>query len=298
MAVVGFIGLGTMGAPMARNLLKAGHALRVFDVSAEARAALAEAGAVAADTALAAAEGAEFVITMLPNDAIVSAVHLGPEGLIETLAARPLLIDCSTISPDTSRALSRAAAARGFAMIDAPVSGGPGGATDATLSFMVGGSETDFARAEPILQAMGRMIVHAGNSGAGQVAKLCNNMTAAVVMAATAEALALGISQGLDPAKLSGIMANSSAASFVLDRWNPWPGVMPEAPASRGYTGGFQLGLMLKDLNLAIANARDAGASVPFGALAQSLYMLQNRRSPDAGRADFSSIQTIFTRPC
>ena len=297
MATIGFIGLGTMGAPMARNLLKAGHELRAFDVSAEARAALTGEGAIPAETAIEAAEGADFVITMLPNDAIVLAVMGGADGVIARLSARPLLIDCSTISPDTARGLARAAADRGLAMIDAPVSGGPAGAAEGTLSFMVGGSETDFSRAEPVLKDMGRLIVHAGNNGAGQVAKLCNNMTAAVVMAATAEALALGISQGLDPEKLSGIMANSSAASFVLNRWNPWPGVMPEAPASHGYAGGFQLGLMLKDLNLAVANARDAGASVPFGALAQSMYMMQARRAEDAGRADFSSIQKLFTRP-
>lgn len=295
MSIIGFIGLGTMGAPMARNLLKAGHELRAFDVSAEARAALAAEGAAATETAIEAVEGAEFVITMLPNDAIVSGVMLGEDGLIERLSARPLLIDCSTISPDTSRLLARTAADRGLAMIDAPVSGGPAGAAEGTLSFMVGGSEADFARAEPVLENMGRVIIHAGDSGAGQVAKLCNNMTAAVVMGATAEALALGISQGLDPEKLSGIMTSSSAGSFVLDRWNPWPGVMPEAPASRGYAGGFQLGLMLKDLNLAVANARDAGMSVPFGALAQSMYMMQARSAQDAVRADFSSIQKLFT---
>lgn len=296
MAIIGFIGLGTMGAPMARNLLKAEHELRAFDVSPEGRAALVEDGAMAAETAIDAAEGADFVITMLPNDAIVSVVMLGPDGLIERLAARPLLIDCSTISPDTARGLARAAAGNGLAMIDAPVSGGPAGAAEGTLSFMVGGSEADFARAEPVLKCMGRLIVHAGDNGAGQVAKLCNNMTAAVVMAATAEALAMGISQGLDPEKLSSIMANSSAGSFVLNRWNPWPGVMPEAPASRDYAGGFQLGLMLKDLNLAVANARDAGASVPFGALAQSMYMMQAGRTQDAARADFSSIQKLFTQ--
>lgn len=297
MAIIGFIGLGTMGAPMAQNLLSAGHELRVFDVSAEACAMLASEGATATESAIKAAEGAEFVITMLPNDAIVSGVMLGEDGLIERLSARPLLIDCSTISPDTTRRIARAAADKGLGMIDAPVSGGPAGAAEGTLSFMVGGSETDFARAEPVLKTMGRLIVQAGDNGAGQVAKLCNNMTAAVVMAATAEALALGISQGLDPEKLSSIMANSSAGSFVLNRWNPWPGVMPDTPASRDYAGGFQLGLMLKDLNLAVANARDAGASVPFGALAQSMYMMQAGRAQDAVRADFSSIQKLFTRP-
>lgn len=297
MAIIGFIGLGTMGAPMARNLLSAGHELRVFDVSAEACTMLGSEGATATENAIDAAEGAEFAITMLPNDAIVSGVMLGEDGLIERLTARPLLIDCSTISPNTTRRIARAAADKGFGIIDAPVSGGPTGAAEGTLSFMVGGSETDFARAEPVLKNMGRLIVHAGDNGAGQVAKLCNNMTAAVVMAATAEALALGISQGLDPEKLSSIMANSSAGSFVLNRWNPWPGVMTDAPASRDYAGGFQLGLMLKDLNLAVANARDAGASVPFGALAQSMYMMQAGRAADAVRADFSSIQKLFTRP-
>lgn len=297
MATVAFIGLGTMGARMARNLLRAGHAVRGFDLDAAAVAALAAAGGLAAGAALEAAEDADFVVSMLPNDAIVAATYLGAGGLLNGLSSRPTLIDCSTIGPDTTRATAREAAARGFTMLDAPVSGGPQGAEEATLSFMVGGSAEGFAAIEPVLRAMGRTILHVGDNGAGQVAKLCNNMTAAVVMAATAEALALGVSQGLDPAKLSEVMASSSGGSFLLSRWNPWPGVMPEAPSSRDYAGGFQLVLMLKDLGLAVESARRIGAPAPFGSLAQSLYAMKAAGAADAQRRDFSSIQEMFVRP-
>jgi 3-hydroxyisobutyrate dehydrogenase len=296
MATIAFVGLGVMGARMARNLIRAGHALTGFDPDAAALAAFAAQGGRPAGDPLAAAREAEFVFTMLPDDARVAQVYLGEGGLIAGLSSRPLLVDCSTVGPDTSRALAAAAAARGLTMLDAPVSGGPHGAEAATLAFMVGGPAQGVAAVTPILKAMGRAILHVGESGAGSVAKLCNNMVAAVVMASTAEALALGAAQGLDPARLSEVMAASSGGSFVVSRWNPWPGVTPEAPASRGYRDGFQIALMLKDLGLAVESARRLGAPTPFGALAQSLYAMKAREGADAARRDFSSIQEMFVR--
>ena len=296
MATIAFIGLGTMGARMARNLIRAGPALLGFDPDPAALAAFAAQGGRPAGDALAAAQDADFVFTMLPDDARVAQVYLGAGGLIAGLRARPILVDCSTVGPDAARAVAAAAAARGLTMLDAPVSGGPHGAEAATLAFIVGGPAEGVAAVEPILKAMGRTILHVGESGAGAVAKLCNNMVAAVVMASTAEALALGVAQGLDPARLSEAMAASSGGSFVVSRWNPWPGVTPEAPASRGYRDGFQIALMLKDLGLAIESARRLGAPTPFGALAQSLYAIKARQGEDAARRDFSSIQEMFLR--
>jgi len=297
MATIAFIGLGTMGARMARNLLKAGHQVRGCDRDEAAVAAFVADGGQGASSALAAAEGADIVVTMLPNDAVVSSIYLGPDGLIARLESRPMLVDCSTIGPETARAVASDGAAQGFAVLDAPVSGGPQAAEAATLSFMVGGSEQDFARIEPMLKDMGRTILHVGANGAGQVAKLCNNMTAAVVMGVTAEALALGVAQGLDPAVLSQVMASSSGGSFLLSRWNPWPGVLPEAPASRDYVGGFQLALMLKDVTLAVESARRLNAPTPFGSLAHSLYAMKARSAADAPQRDFSSILEFFARP-
>lgn len=282
---------------MARNLFKAGHEVRGSDLNEAAVAAFVADGGQRAATMLEAAEGADLVVTMLPNDAVVSSIYLGSDGLIERLKSRPMLVDCSTIGPETARNVASSAAARGFAMLDAPVSGGPQAAQAATLSFMVGGTEQDFARIEPVLKEMGRTILHVGANGAGQVAKLCNNMTAAVVMAATAEALALGVAQGIDPAVLSQVMASSSGGSFLLSRWNPWPGVLPEAPSSRGYADGFQLGLMLKDVTLAVESARRLNAPTPFGSLAHSLYAMKARSAAEAPRRDFSSILELFTRP-
>lgn len=297
MTSIAFIGLGRMGAPMARNLLRAGNKVTVYDLDTANAISLAGDGAKVAATPAEAAATSDMVFTMLPNDAAVEGLYYGADGLLAQLkGGSQLLVDCSTIGPDTTRKLAAAAHDHGLTMLDAPVSGGPQGAADGTLSFMVGGDATAFERIRPLLEAMGRMIVHVGDNGAGQVAKLCNNMTAAVIMLATSEALALGIGQGLDPARLSEIMANSSGGSFILNRWNPWPGVMPGAPASNDYVAGFQLGLMLKDLGLAVDNARQSGASVPMGALAQSLFAMQANQAPDAPRADFSSVQKLFLR--
>jgi 3-hydroxyisobutyrate dehydrogenase len=301
MAQIAFIGLGNMGGPMARNLLAAGHGVAVFDLSEAALAGMAEAGARVAGSSREAVAGAEVVITMLPAGAHVEAVYLASDDqacLLDRLPAGTLLLDCSTIAAETARSLAAAAAQRGLAMLDAPVSGGVGGAEAGTLTFMVGGDGAALDRARPVLEAMGKNIFHAGEAGAGQVAKMCNNMLLAVLMSGTAEALALGVREGLDPAVLSNIMKQSSGGNWALNVYNPYPGVMEGVPASRGYEGGFLVDLMLKDLGLALDAAAKLGQSAPLGSLARSLYTLHKQQgsSPeqDAGRLDFSSIQKLF----
>src|SRR6185436_3072180 len=195
------------------------------------------------------------VISMLPASKHVESLFLGDDGLIGRIAAGALVIDCSTIAPASAQRVAEAAQARGLAMVDAPVSGGTAGAAAGTLTFIVGGSTDDLERARPILAAMGKNIFHAGGLGAGQTAKICNNMMLGILMAGTAEALALGVANGLDPKVLSGIMSKSSGRNWALELYNPYPGVMENAPASRGYTGGFGVDLMLKDLGLAAESA-------------------------------------------
>lgn len=294
MAQIAFIGLGTMGAPMALNLLKAGHSLRVYDQLAANLDAAQAAGATISATAAQAIEAAEIVITMLPTGQIVHSVLGGATGLFATAQGEKLFIDCSTIAPNDARALGQEAAAQGQGFVDAPVSGGVQGARDATLAIMAGGTAEAFARAEPILQRMARVVYHAGETGAGQSAKICNNMLAAVIMAGTAEALALGESLGLEMTTLSAIIGKSSGGSFLMERWNPVPGIVAEAPSSRGYNNGFQLQLMLKDLGLALDAARAGRRPVPMGALAQNLYALQLQSGAEAPVQDFSQIIDVF----
>lgn len=296
MSRIAFLGIGNMGFPMAANLVRAGREVHAFDISAEARQRIAALGARAAESPLAAAEGADMVITMVPNSRAVADLYLGPAGLLAKLKSRPLLVDCSTIAPDTARDIASAAAREGFTMLDAPVSGGVQRAAEGTLSFMVGGTEDALAKALPVLEQMGRFVFHAGGSGAGQAAKICNNMLAAVTMAATAEVMELGARNGLDAAVLTAIMQKSSGGNFFLERWHPWPHVLPESPSSKGYAAGFQLSLMLKDLGLALDSARANGAAVPMGALAQSLYALRSK-DDGAPALDFSCIQTLYTHP-
>lgn len=292
MAKITFIGLGNMGAPMASNLLKAGHEVTVFDLSKPAVEALVGEGARTAETGKAAAEGAECVITMLPAGRHVEAVYLGDDGLLSALPAGTLVIDSSTIAPETARAVADAAIAKGLAFIDAPVSGGVGGAKAGTLTFICGGEESTFNKARPILEGMGKNIFHAGASGAGQVAKICNNMLLAILMAGTSEALALGEKNGLDPVVLSEIMKQSSGGNWALNVYNPWPGVMEGAPASRDYQGGFLVNLMTKDLGLAFDNAVTNQASIPMGSLARNLFQLHAGQGN--GELDFSSIQRLY----
>jgi len=273
MAIIGFIGLGNMGAPMAANLAKAGHRVIGYDVNPNALRALAASGVQAASSAAAAARGAELVITMLPAGEHVREVWLHQGGLIEAVkGATPLLIDCSTIDVESARVVTAAARAAGLEMLDAPVSGGVGGATAATLTFMVGGSETAFARGLPILQAMGKNIVHAGGPGAGQAAKICNNMMLAINMVGVSEGFLLARKLGLDWDKLFQVASTSSGQSWALSNYCPAPGPVPAAPSNRDYAAGFTAALMLKDVKLSQAAADATGSPTPLAAHAMSFY--------------------------
>jgi 3-hydroxyisobutyrate dehydrogenase len=285
---IAFIGLGNMGAPMARNLLKAGHALVVFDVVQEHVAALTAAGAAGASTPGEAAARGELVITMLPSSPHVKTVYLGKDGVLTGVRHGISLIDSSTIDPHTAREVAGIAAERGNPMADAPVSGGTGGAEAGTLTFMVGALPDLFERIKPVLAHMGKNIVHCGGAGTGQVAKICNNMLLGISMIGVAEAMNLGAALGIDPKVLAGIINTSSGRCWSSDTYNPYPGVMEKVPAARGYTGGFGTDLMLKDLGLATDAARQAKQSVVMGATAQQLYQLWSGRG--AGGQDFSSI--------
>lgn len=288
MSRIAFIGLGNMGGPMAANLLKAGHHLRVFDLVPTAVDAAVALGAMASASAVEAVADAEVVISMLPASRHVDALYRGDAGLLAAIPAGALVVDCSTIAPETAKQVARAAAERGLAMLDAPVSGGTAGAAAGTLTFIVGGDAAALERARPLLASMGKNIFHVGANGAGQVAKLCNNMALGVIMAVTGEALALGAAHGLDPAVLSQMMAVSTGRSWATEVCNPWPGVLPGAPASRGYTGGFGTDLMLKDLGLVTEAAVGVGASIPLGELARNLYALNSKAG--RGGLDFSSV--------
>ncbi|MBB3824155.1 3-hydroxyisobutyrate dehydrogenase [Xanthomonas arboricola] len=294
MSKIAFIGLGNMGGPMAANLIKAGHQLRVFDLVQGALDAASAAGAHVAASALDTLAEAEIVISMLPASRHVEGLYLGEGGILAQIPAGALVIDCSTIAPVSARKLADAARVRGLAMLDAPVSGGTAGASAGTLTFIVGGDADVLERARPVLQAMGKNIFHVGDNGAGQVAKLCNNMALGVIMAATGEALALGVAQGLDPAVLSQMMAVSTGRSWATEVCNPWPGVLPNAPASRGYTGGFGNDLMLKDLGLVAESAVQAGVSIPLGELARNLYAMNSQAGN--GALDFSSVVKLVAK--
>ena len=292
---VAFIGLGNMGGPMAINLKRAGYTVQAFDLSADAIAKVRAEGVDVAASAREAVQGAEVVISMLPASRHVEALYLGEEGLIKLIQPGALLIDCSTIAPASAQKVAAAATAKGLEMIDAPVSGGVAGATAGTLTFIVGGSAEALERARPVLQAMGKNIFHMGDAGAGQVAKLCNNMALGVIMAVTGEALALGAAHGLDAKTLSQMMAVSTGRSWATEVCNPWPGVLENAPASRGYSGGFGNDLMLKDMGLAVEAAIGVGATVPLGELARNLYAM-NKQAGRGGQ-DFSSVVQLMTKP-
>ncbi|SFU30955.1 3-hydroxyisobutyrate dehydrogenase [Halomonas korlensis] len=292
---IAFIGLGNMGAPMALNLLKAGHHVTVFDLVESAIQALEAEGANRGENAQSAVAGAEVIISMLPAGAHVRALYLGSDdapGLFDTLDGAPLIIDASTISPEDARHVGHAASDKGLTYLDAPVSGGVGGAKAGTLTFIVGGSETGFTRAQPVLQAMGKNIFHAGDVGSGQVAKICNNMLLGILMSGTAEALALGVKNGMNPSVLSEIMQQSSGGNWALNVYNPWPGVMEGSAASRDYQGGFLTDLMVKDLGLAWELALGSRSTVPMGSQARNLFALHSAQG--SGRLDFSSIQALY----
>lgn len=294
MAQLAFIGLGNMGGGMAANLVKAGFEVAAFDLVPAAMQAAVEAGCTAANSATEAVENAEFVVSMLPNGAIVEGIYIDEGKLLDAIPKTALVIDCSTIAAENSQRLAKEAGQRGIRCIDAPVSGGVAAAQAGTLAFMCGGSADDFEAARPVLSAMGAKLFLAGGSGAGQVAKVCNNMLLAVHMVGTAESLQLGVDNGLDPAVLSEIMLNSSGSNWSLEKYNPYPGVMEGVPASRNYEGGFMNMLMLKDLGLAMDVATFSKSSVPMGSLARSMYALHAGKGNEL--RDFSSIIEQFKK--
>jgi len=288
MAVIGFIGLGNMGGPMAANLVQAGHRVIVQDISADAVARAVALGAEAAWDIRAAAAGAEAVITMLPSGKEVRGVYLGADGILSSAAPGTVFIDCSTIDVRTAREVAAEAASAGFAMVDAPVSGGVGGAEAGTLTFMVGGDAEAFARTAPILAAMGKVVVHAGGSGNGQAAKICNNMILGVSMIAVCEAFVLADKLGLEAEKLFEISSKASGQCWSLSTYCPVPGPVPTSPANRDYQAGFTAAMMLKDLRLAQDAAQSSGAATPLGAEAAQLYALFAAQG--GASTDFSGI--------
>lgn len=291
---IGFIGLGNMGAPMALNLLKAGHKVHVYDLLEAAVQTLEAAGAQRqASPAQVAGQEIDILITMLPAAVHVKKVYLGEEGVLAAVGKHVLLIDSSTIDPQTAREVAAQAAAQGNAMLDAPVSGGTGGAQAGTLTFMVGGDKAVFDKALPVLEAMGKNIVYCGGTGNGQVAKVANNMLLGISMIGAAEAMNLGVSLGMDPKVLAGIINTSSGRCWSTEVYNPYPGVVETAPASKGYAGGFGADLMLKDLGLATEAAKAAKVPVVLGAAAQQLY--QTFSTQGNGHLDFSAIIKFFS---
>ncbi|MBE3673904.1 3-hydroxyisobutyrate dehydrogenase [Pseudoalteromonas distincta] len=294
---IGFIGLGNMGGPMAANLIKAGHTVSVFDLNQSVVNELASKGAKAAVDAKQCATNADVLISMLPAGKHVKSLYLGnndDSGLINVLSNNTLVIDCSTIDAESARIVGSALGKQGISFVDAPVSGGVAGATAGTLTFIVGGEKPAFDKAHTVLSDMGKNIFHAGDIGAGQVAKICNNMLLSILMAGTSEALQMGINNGLDPKVLSNIMTASSGRNWTLELYNPCPGVMDTAPASNDYKPGFMVDLMAKDLGLAMEAAQQSNSSTPMGSMAKNLYtMLQHQ---GAGSDDFSAIFKLFSK--
>jgi len=291
---IAFIGLGNMGAPMARNLLKAGYSLNLFDLNQDVLAELNALGGQISASPKDAAATADAVITMLPAAAHVRSVYLNDDGVLAGIRAGTPTLDCSTIDPQTARDLSEAAKTQGVDLGDAPVSGGTGGAAAGTLTFMVGASDALFTAFKPVLEHMGRNIVHCGGVGTGQIAKICNNLLLGISMIGVSEAMALGDALGIDTQVLAGIINSSTGRCWSSDTYNPWPGIIDTAPAARGYTGGFGAELMLKDLGLATEAARQAHQPVIMGAVAQQLYQAMSLRGE--GGKDFSAIVEGYRR--
>lgn len=293
---IAFYGLGNMGASMATNLIKSGFDVTVFDLVDEQVKRLIDAGAKGASSSAEAGMGADIIITMLPAGKHVESLYFTKHGdgqrLVDVVQTNALFIDCSTIEANTSKSISSQLSANGHRFVDAPVSGGVAGAAAGTLTFIVGGATSDFEIAQPILANMGKHIFHAGSVGAGQAAKICNNMLLSILMAGTSEALNLAIANGLDPKVMSEIMLQSSGRNWTLELYNPCPDVMPNVPSSNEYNGGFMVDLMNKDLGLAMDNASDKSAITPMGALAKSLYQIHAQQG--YGAKDFSSIFEAF----
>ena len=296
MNTIAFIGLGNMGGPMAENLLSAGFNVRVFDLMPEAVKVLESAGAYAASSIADAVKDAESIITMLPASQHVKDVYLGDKkgskGLLDLVEDGAFLIDSSTIDPHSAKMVAESAAQKGLDFVDAPVSGGVAGAKAGTLTFIVGGSEAAFSKAENVLKHMGKNIFHAGKAGDGQMGKICNNLMLGILMSGTCEALNLGIDNGLDPKVLSNIMLQSSGRNWALELYNPCPGVMETSPASNDYRPGFMSKLMLKDLGLGLDAASMSQSSVPMGSLARNLYAFHNANGNE--ELDFSSLFEFY----
>ena len=288
MATVGFIGLGNMGGPMAKNLVAAGHSVNVFDLSEPAVATAVADGGTKAGTVADAVANADAVVTMLPAGKHVRSVYTGADGILSSVPSSAILIDSSTIDVTSARDVQAAAAEKGVDMVDTPVSGGVGGASAGTLTFMVGGSDNAFERAKPFLDIMGKNIVHAGGPGNGQAAKICNNMILGISMIGVSEAFVLAEKLGLDHQSLFDIASTASGQCWSLTSYCPVPGPVETSPANRDYQAGFTAAMMLKDLKLAQSAAQDAGAATPMGAEAASLYSLFD--AAGQGDVDFSGI--------
>mgnify|MGYP006083800691 FL=1 len=288
---IGFIGLGNMGGPMASNLVASGLSVTGYDLNEEANLLAKDNGIQISSNIESLIEDIDVLITMLPASEHVEKVYLG-ENLLDKLDKSILIIDCSTIAPEISVKVASAAKEKGLEMIDAPVSGGVAGAHAGTLTFITGGSPKSIELATPVLKKMGNQVLHAGNNGSGQIAKICNNMLLAVHMCGTAEAIALGVKNGLDPNVISKIMQSSSGNNWSLEKYNPFPGIMPNAPSSNEYKGGFLNKLMLKDLGLAAQISKNSDAETPMGDKARELY--EELSELGLGELDFSSIQKKY----
>ncbi len=291
---IAFIGTGAMGQPMVNNLIQKGFAVVAYDVAPAALAAAAELGAATAGSAAQAAKGSDLVVTMLPSSSHVETAYLGPGGVLEGAAAGRLCVDMSTINPSVSRRVAEAARGRGLRFLDAPVSGGVPGASEGTLTIMVGGEPADLEEARPALAAMGANIIHVGPVGSGQVAKVCNNLISGVAMVAVSEAFRIAEGFGVDPKVLTDVIARSSGATWVMEHVHPVPGMVPKAPANDDYAPGFTTDLMAKDLGLAVSAARELRLPAAVASAAQQLLRLAS--SHGFGRKDFSSVYA-FLKP-
>jgi 3-hydroxyisobutyrate dehydrogenase len=292
MTNIAFIGLGNMGGPMAANLAKASHAVAAFDLSSEATTRAKDAGCAIAASIAEAVSAADVVVTMLPAGKHVRAVYMNADGVIAHAKKDALFIDSSTVDVDSARVTAKAAAENGFAMLDAPVSGGVGGATAGTLTFMVGGDKAAFERARPILQTMGKNVFHAGASGNGQAAKIANNMLLGITMIATCEAFNLAEKLGLDAQTFYDISSTASGQSWSMTSYCPAPGPVPTAPSNRNFQPGFAAAMMLKDMRLAQEAAHAAKAATPLGAQAEALYALMEAAGKD--NLDFSGVMKLI----
>ncbi|MGP1275574.1 MAG: 3-hydroxyisobutyrate dehydrogenase [Caulobacterales bacterium] len=288
MAVIAFIGLGNMGSGMAVNLVKAGHEVRGFDLNQDAVTAFSGQGGKAAASVLDAVKGADAIVTMLPAGKHVRGVYEGEEGILAHVGPSTILMDCSTIDVDSARAVGEAASKAGIRFVDAPVSGGVAAAEAGTLTFMVGGTEDAFEAARPYLEKMGKAVIRAGDCGAGQAAKICNNMLLAIHMIGTCEAFALAQKLGLDAQNFFDISSKASGQNWSMTSYCPVPGPVPSAPSNRGYKPGFAAPMMLKDLRLALETAQSADAAIPLGAHAEKLYTLFTESG--GNEKDFSGI--------